>query len=128
MYSRINKSSSGSVAIKWALLQDRNLSCKARGVISYLLSRGESWRSNISEMKTEKDAESSTQSAFKELVEQGYAKFVKIYSYDKKKLVGSFYDIFEDKEDCRLCPNIMYIKDGEEFYDLDKENIIKTSY
>lgn len=59
-------------------LEDKQLSFKARGLLSYMLTRPQGWEFNITHLVTQsdKDGRDAIRSALSELVEHGYAKRV----------------------------------------------------
>ncbi|AOT56584.1 helix-turn-helix domain-containing protein [Weissella soli] len=65
-------------------LRDENLSLKAKGLLSYIMSLPDDWKIYFEELTEHStDGERSTRSAWKELETQGYARTTKIL--DEKK-------------------------------------------
>ena len=94
------------------LLKDKSISMEALGLITRLLCNSDSWTSNIRELKNNGSSDWSEykiSKAFKELASLGYAKLVKVYDYNKGCFGGSYYDIYDDKELCKICPKMIYI-------------------
>jgi hypothetical protein len=94
------------------LLKDKDISMEALGLITRLLCNSNSWTSNIHELCKNGSkywTEYQISKAFKELALLGYAKLVKVYDYDKGCFKGSYYDIYDDKELCKISPKLIYI-------------------
>ena len=70
------------------LLDDKRLSFKARGLLSYMLSKPDNWRFYVEELAdhSEKDGVKAIRSAIKELEEVGYMKRIQRRSKDGKFL------------------------------------------
>lgn len=61
------------------LLEDKNLSAKAKGILCYLLSKPPTWRARVSDISNRmNDGESSIRSALKELRAAGYVKLEQV--------------------------------------------------
>ena len=95
------------------VLRDKELTMEGLAVLVRLLSRGDNWRSNFSELVKNGKEKSWTTPAIargmKNLAQLGYAKLVKIYNFDEKAFTGSYYEIFEDKELSKLFPKTIYV-------------------
>lgn len=61
-----------------ALLQDKRLSYKARGVLAYLLSKPDNWEVRKQDIITPKDGDSTIRAALQELKEAGYVRWVSV--------------------------------------------------
>ena len=85
-----------SINIQFA--QDKKISYKARGILIYLLSKPDNWECRIFDLvsNSDKDGIRSIQSALKELVASGYAKYIKAHR-EGNKLVGNRYIISDTK-------------------------------
>ncbi|MFW6249343.1 MAG: hypothetical protein ACOC4J_06190 [Bacteroidota bacterium] len=92
------------------VLTDGSLSWKTKGILCYLLSKPENWTTSFRDIKKNgKREEFSTleityhenttmiRTAFKELVDAGYAKLIKVYDEKNKKYKGSEYWISNEK-------------------------------
>ena len=70
-----------------SILEDPNLSFKAKGLLSYLLSRPNNWRCNLQHLQTiGRDGRDSLRTAMREIRDAGYAKLVS----RKHKVTGKF--------------------------------------
>lgn len=83
-----------------SLINDEGLSYKARGILAYLLSKPDNWTVSIGDIsnKSEKDGKESIKSAFKELVDKGYAVLsnqFKTLPCGKRMIIGKRYSIHE---------------------------------
>jgi len=77
------------------VLNSEELSWKAKGLLVYLLSKPDDWKIYIKELsEASNDGKTSTSSALKELIEQGYAFKEKIREEDGK-FGGYKYEIYE---------------------------------
>ncbi len=85
-------------AIPNAVLEDTRLSWKARGMLCYMLSRPDHWEFHLKHLATlsVKDAEKAVKSAFKELVEIGYARLEYKRSDDGRHAKGKCYAVSEE--------------------------------
>lgn len=64
---------SGYTIIRNELLRDENLSYRARGVLTYILSNVDGWRSNVEDLaKRGKEAKTAIYTAMRELEDAGY--------------------------------------------------------
>lgn len=82
------------VMINKELLNDTNLSWKAKGLLSYMLSLPDDWDFYLKDLKNRsKDGRISTASAIKELEQSGYLKRKRLY--ENGKLSGIQYTIYE---------------------------------
>lgn len=69
------------------LINNRNLSYKALGIITYILSKPNDWCVYISDLvRDEKDGEKSVRSGIKELIENKYMQRYRVYDKDTKKV------------------------------------------
>lgn len=91
---RIEKKQKNFSIIDNRVINDRRLSWKARGLIIFLLSKPNHWRTKLVNLvnSSEKDGLIAVKSALKELRELGYAE-LKRGQFDGK--LGSFYTIYE---------------------------------
>lgn len=78
-------------------LQDVNLSWKAKGIITYIMSLPENWQLNISDLKNRsKDGRDSTANGINELIENGYCLRVK-----QRNSTGTFGGFDYSVSDCK---------------------------
>jgi hypothetical protein len=92
---RINKNKNYSV-ISNQFLNDDRLSWKAKGVLTWLLSRQDGWKPLLLDMQQRsKDGRDSTAAGINELVEHGYIVRDKIRD-DKGLLKGYEYQVYEE--------------------------------
>lgn len=96
---KINKTTNFTV-IHNSVIDNEDLSWKARGILIYLLSKPNNWEVRMSELisKSKNEGQMAVRSALKELVKFGYARLVKGYNHETKK-PGSRYEIFESPID-----------------------------
>jgi len=85
------------VLLNKKFLEDDNLSWKAKGLMSYLLSRPDNWHIYLEQLKkVSKDNKTATSNAIKELINNGYI------AREKMRYAGKFrgynYIIYESKE------------------------------
>jgi hypothetical protein len=82
------------VMINRNCLNNKNLSWKAKGLLSYLLSMPDDWQIYLNELTTHsKDGRDSTASAIKELINNNYIKRER--KRDKGKISGYIYTVYE---------------------------------
>ncbi len=95
MIIRTNKISGSFVIIHKGYIQNPNLSAKAKGIMTYLLSLPDDWQIHINELvKHFKDGRSSIASGLKELEQEGY--LTKNQKRDEKgKFIGYEYILNE---------------------------------
>lgn len=92
---RINKTQNYSV-ISNKFLNDDNLSWKAKGILTWLLSRQDGWKPLLIDMQQRsKDGRDSTAAGINELVDYGYIVRHKIRD-DKGLLKGYEYQVYEE--------------------------------
>jgi hypothetical protein len=88
------------VIIEKTILQDKNLSWKARGILGYLLSLPENWTLYVKELlaHSERDGEKATRTGLNELIKFGY-----IHRRPARREDGRFrgqeYLVYEDPAD-----------------------------
>ena len=91
---RIKKQNNFFIASK-APLEDVRLSWKAKGLLAYLLTLPDDWKIYVEELsKHSKDGTSSTTTAIKELMENGYIRREKIRN-SKGQFKGYIYRVYE---------------------------------
>ncbi len=80
-------------------LQDQMLSWKARGLLCYLLSLPDDWEISFVHLiaQSQKDGKTAIQSAFKELLDRGYARREYRRNAANSRVAGTRYDIYEDR-------------------------------
>lgn len=83
------------VMIDKRIYSDSNLSWKAKGILSYLLSKPDNWRVQESDIiKQSKDGRDSVRAGLKELIEAGYMKHNSVRNESGKILFWE-YQVFE---------------------------------
>src|SRR6187200_3176088 len=96
----VNKNATlGYTILTRATLDDTRLSWKARGLLSYLLSKPDHWQVSIRHLtaQSKRDGRSAVQSALQELQRYGYAKLRTIRG-PGGRVMGKRWDIFEVPE------------------------------
>ena len=79
-------------------LRDVNLSLKAKGLLSYLLSLPDDWHIYVSELvKHSADGKESIYSALKELIKNSYVTKQMMYEEKTKKFTGINYTVYESQ-------------------------------
>lgn len=87
-----------------AVIEDKNLSFKAKGVLCYLLSKPDTWTPRVGELASVgPDGKESIQSALKELRKFGYAVLEVERSADGRT-TGTFWQVFEAPDENRISP------------------------
>lgn len=90
------------------ILNDDSISWKAKGLLCYLLSKPENWRSNYLDIMKHSprkengkytDGEISLRTIMKELVSNGYAKKEVIVDKDRNRVKGSCYVVTDTKNE-----------------------------
>lgn len=84
------------VMLNKSFLNDENLSWKAKGLLSYILSLPDDWQIYETELTTHsRDKRDSTRSAVKELISNGYIVKGERFRDEKGHLKGNEYTVFE---------------------------------
>jgi DnaD/phage-associated family protein len=96
---RTHKRKNPFVQIDKAVFNDPNLSWKAKGILGYLLSKPDDWKTYVSDLvKRSKDGRDAVSKGLLELEEHGY-----LVKWQKRKDGGQFggynYEVFEYPED-----------------------------
>ncbi len=79
------------------ILQDKNLSFKARGIAAYLFSKCGDWEVRLQDLvNNSTDGIKAIRSGMKELEKQGYAKLIPVFG-ENKQLLGKTWEVHEDK-------------------------------
>lgn len=92
---RVIKSENPFAQIDKTPLDDPNLSFKAKGILSYVLSKPDDWKLRVSDLeKHSTDKERAIYSGLKELREVGYCKLVKVRD-DQGRIIDQEYHVFE---------------------------------
>lgn len=92
---RIQKRENPYAQIDKTCLDDISLSWKAKGVLTYLLSKPDKWKVNIDDLKNKStDGRDAIYSALKELRDAGYAELVNSFD-ENNKLLGKEWIIHE---------------------------------
>lgn len=101
-------------------LQNKNLSLKAKGLLSYMLSLPEDWDYSLAGLEANcKESKTSLRTALNELKKNGYVIIEKMYANKtKSKRIEYVYNIFEEP---RLEPGIQ--KQDMENLDLDFQGV-----
>ena len=87
----------GFTQIDNSVLQDPNLSDRARGLLVRMLSRPDDWQFYIGHLEdTGRDSALKIRGALKELKDRGYAKLVPLLKETTMQRNGSTYQVFED--------------------------------
>lgn len=88
------------VVIEKALLQNKNLSWKARGILAYLLSLPDNWKLYVKELlsHSKNDSERSTRAGLNELIKFGYV-YRRPVKCGDGKFKGQEYLVYEDPAD-----------------------------
>lgn len=68
------------------LINNRNLSFKALGILTYILSKPDDWQIYISDLMREKDGERSVRSGLKELIDLKFMQRYRVYDMDTGKV------------------------------------------
>lgn len=68
------------------LINNRSLSFKALGILTYILSKPDDWQIYISDLMREKDGEKSVRSGLKELIELKFMQRYRVYDMDTGKV------------------------------------------
>lgn len=118
---RTNKRDLPFVQIDKELLSNEGISWKAKGILTYLLSKPNDWITYISDLeKQSTDGRDSVRNGIKELLTAGYMK--RNRSRDEcGKFAGFDYDVFE-----KPCYNSDFTKDGKT--DFGKTDVGKTDF
>lgn len=78
------------------ILNDNRLSWKAKGILSYLLSKPDGWEAQIEDLyKKASDGYSSLRSGIEDLILCGYMELKNIYDEEENKFTGRYYEFNE---------------------------------
>lgn len=92
---KIHNRDRGFTQVDNNIIDDKELSWKAKGLLVYLLSKPEDWKIYIKNLsQASKDGKTSTNSALKELIEKEYVFKGKVRGKDGK-FKGYRYDVYE---------------------------------
>lgn len=93
----IKDKSNPYVMLNKTCLHDDQLSWKAKGLHSYLLSLPDNWKIYIADLKNRsKDGKHSTSNTIKELIDAGYVKRIAKRDKETNKFIGGFeYEVYE---------------------------------
>ena len=95
---RRTKRTGNFTTVRNEYLQDVNLSWKAKGLITYIMSLPPDWQLNLSDLKKRsKDGRDATAAGLRELITNGYCQRYKIRS-DGGTFVGCDYEVSDIKE------------------------------
>jgi len=97
MIIRVNKKDQPYVLISKELINDKRLSYKARGIVSYLLSKPNGWHVRIGDLinQSDKDGEKSVRSGVQELKAIGYMVPVIDRDPETQRVLKYDYDVRE---------------------------------
>lgn len=97
MIIRVSKKKENPFAqISKAMLEDNRLTWKAKGLLSYLLSKPDNWEVRIHDLiERSKDQRDSVRAAIKELREFKYMTFERVRD-EKGKIIKSAYEVYEE--------------------------------
>jgi len=99
-----------------ALLDDPSMSFKAKGLISFLLSKTSNWRPILSHMcKIGPDGMDSVRTAITEAVNAGYAKRIRIVQPVTKKMIRCEMFVSGSKERVKSLPDTIESNEGATF-------------
>lgn len=99
-------------------LQDPSLTCKAKGLLAYLLSLPDDWEVHVDEVVTHfKDGRDSIRSAFKELRDAGYAKL------ERNPKGGSKWTVSENRKDAISVSRNLPLSENPTL--LNKDSVLK---
>lgn len=95
---RRTKRTGNFTTVRNEYLQDVNLSWKAKGLITYIMSLPPDWQLNLSDLKNRsKDGRDATAAGLRELITNGYCQRCKIRG-DGGTFVGCDYEVSDIKE------------------------------
>ena len=95
---RRTKRTGNFTTVRNEYLQDVNLSWKAKGLITYIMSLPPDWQLNLSDLKKRsKDGRDATAAGLRELITNGYCQRYKIRG-DGGTFVGCDYEVSDIKE------------------------------
>ena len=78
------------------ILNDHRLSGKAKGILSYLLSKPDGWEAKIEDLyKKASDGYSSLRSGIDDLILCGYMELKNVYNEKENKFTGRYYEFNE---------------------------------
>jgi hypothetical protein len=78
------------------ILNDNRLSWKAKGILSYLLSKPDGWEAQIEDLyKKASDGYSSLRSGIDDLILCGYMELKNVYNEKEGKFTGRYYEFNE---------------------------------
>ena len=99
MIFRINKTSNYTVMSNYHL-RDKNLSLKAKGLLSWMLSNNDDWDYSIAGIVACcKEGETTVNTALRELQEYGYVKIVKCKPDKDNNRIHYEYNVYENPQD-----------------------------
>lgn len=92
---RVRKRENPFVQIDRSVFENTSLSWKAKGILGYLLSKPDNWKTYVSDIeKKAKDGRDSVRSGLKELEANGYVRKVRVRD-ENGKFIGWEYEVFE---------------------------------
>lgn len=119
---RVNKNKNYTVMSNYHL-KDTNMSFKAKGLLSMMLSLPDDWDYSITGLsKISKENEKAIKIILNELKELGYLRIVKMMPNETKSgRIEYIYDIYE----MSVCKKQEYQKQGVEFQEVEKQEVEK---
>lgn len=120
---RVNKSKNYTVMSNYHL-KDENMSFKAKGLLSVMLSLPDDWDYSITGLsKISKENEKAIKTILDELKELGYLRIVKLMPNETKSgRIEYIYDIYE----MSVYKKQEYQKQGVEFQEVEKQEVEKV--
>ena len=98
MIFRIKRKDRGFTQVDNKILENPNLSWKAKGLLTYFLSRPDNWRVRLADLeKRSTDGVTAIRSALAELERANYAK-LELARAENGTLEGSFWSIYEEPD------------------------------
>ena len=124
---RRTKRTGNFTTVRNEYLQDVNLSWKAKGLITYIMSLPPDWQLNLSDLKNRsKDGRDATAVGLRELITNGYCQRCKIRG-DGGTFVGCDYEVSDIKEFEPQTENPVTVNAETEKPDTVKPTLINTN-
>lgn len=97
MIYKIKNKTSNFTTIANSVINDDQISFRAKGILIYLLSKPEDWVVHLCQLESNgQEGRAAVRSAMKELAEAGYAELVKLKNGACNRMAGSTYVIHEE--------------------------------
>lgn len=124
---RRTKRTGNFTTVRNEYLQDVNLSWKAKGLITYIMSLPPDWQLNLSDLKNRsKDGRDATAAGLRELITNGYCQRCKVRG-DGGTFVGCDYEVSDIKEFEPQTENPVAVNPETEKLDTGKPTLINTN-